>query len=369
MVAPPKPEKVSVAEAVDKYLDACAARVKLGRFSPDTLEIYSPPLHFLIEMVGAETLLDDVSGADMDKALLAYATTPDRRRAASRAGVGVGSAVRVRKGSESHKSATSQNMFYATMATFFREAQKRQWVQESPVIYMELSPAKAQNRDPKRESLTLEQAQAVLDYGAGDRSQIVSEAGLFRWLNDNAVLHLLLYTGCRNSELTGANREDFRANSSGGASWTIYGKGGKSRTVPIRPDLWEILCEFWDVVDRSLASGWFVRPDAVDAQAAFMTTRGNRLSRVYMSRLAEKAQRNVAAVPEVASLAHRFVPHALRHTAATQLVAAGADVKQIKEILGHGNLATTSLYLDHIPGELEATVGRSQFVASSSRRE
>lgn len=367
MVAPPKPVDITVSEAISIYLDACLAKVDIGKYSQHTYESYTAHLEFFESIVGEGKLLDDVTGEDCDRAMRSYAVSPDRRRQvpidsdSSPAPV-----VRGRRGSVASKSGTSQKMFYSALAAFFVESKHRRWVQESPVEYMTLTPARVSNRATKREAMTIEQAQAVLDYGAGSYAKATSDAGRLRWHINNTVLHLLLMTGCRNSELTAADRADFVPTGAGGASWGIYGKGGKVRHVPVTAPMWDMLVSLWALLDSHVESGFFgdsVAP--VVASAAFVTTRGNRLGRGYLSDLAHRARVNVAAVPEVSHLAREFVPHTLRHTAATQLVASGSDIKQVMELLGHSNLSTTSAYLDRMPGQLEQAVERAGFRFSS----
>ncbi len=85
-----------------------------------------------------------------------------------------------------------------------------------------------------------------------------------------------------------------------------------------------------------------------------MVSAGRRLAVRDIERLLERAvQRTRTADP---AHARAVVPHGLRHTAATLMLAEGWDVKVVAQLLGHATVTTTSQYLDELPGELSVAI-------------
>jgi integrase/recombinase XerC len=147
---------------------------------------------------------------------------------------------------------------------------------------------------------------------------------------DTAILMLLYGCGLRIGEAINLDRRDWPALPSGEfASLTITGKGRKQRMVPLLPIVAEA------VGDYLAACPFGGGPD----QPLFRGARGGRLSprivQLKMQRL-----RLLLGLPETAT------PHALRHSFATHLLAGGADLRSIQELLGHSSLSTTQRYTD-----------------------
>ncbi len=109
----------------------------------------------------------------------------------------------------------------------------------------------------------------------------------------------------------------------------ITGKGGKERLVPVLPVTQR-------AVERYLALCPYPR-DADDA--LFVGAKGGLLS-PRLIQLAIARMRDELTLPETAT------PHALRHSFATHLLSAGADLRQIQELLGHASLSTTQVYTE-----------------------
>ena len=179
---------------------------------------------------------------------------------------------------------------------------------------------------PKKQSLFLTEleAQSLLDQEP-ERGNRSTEAERLR---DQAVFELVYSSGLRVGELVGLDLGD--VNLSSFAIMVRQGKGGKDRLVP-----------FGAPAAEALQSWLAARPGLVRAQsktkALFLGRRGGRLNdrqvrRVLDARLTERG------------LDSRFSPHSLRHSFATHLLAAGADLKAIQEMLGHSSLATTERY-------------------------
>ncbi len=140
---------------------------------------------------------------------------------------------------------------------------------------------------------------------------------------DQAVLTLLYGCGLRISEALSLKRADAPL----GEQLRITGKGGKTRIVPVLPVV-------ASAVDAYLAEVPFVlEPE----QALFRAKRGGALSPRHVQATVQ-ALRGRLGLPDSAT------PHALRHSFATHLLGAGADLRAIQELLGHASLSTTQRY-------------------------
>lgn len=145
-------------------------------------------------------------------------------------------------------------------------------------------------------------------------------------LRDKAILETLYATGLRVSELVGVDLHDIYFDEE---LIKVHGKGNKERIVPIgskaRASLLEYLHKGRSYLQKS--------PE----QALFLNKYGTRLS--------ERSVRNILNkyVDEVA-LHQKISPHTLRHTFATHLLNAGADLRSVQELLGHVKLSTTQIY-------------------------
>jgi len=140
-------------------------------------------------------------------------------------------------------------------------------------------------------------------------------------VRDRAVLEVLYGGGLRVAEVSGLNREDLRLDTS--LIIVRRGKGGKERRVPIGPPAVEALRELVDTLPES-------------GEVLFHNARGGRLSPRSIRRIVARAGQQVGL-----SGLH---PHALRHSFATHLLDAGADLRGIQELLGHASLSTTQRY-------------------------
>jgi integrase/recombinase XerC len=149
---------------------------------------------------------------------------------------------------------------------------------------------------------------------------------------DRAILELLYATGLRVSELTGLDWPDLDL---GARVLRAFGKGGKERMVPFGREAERALRAWladWPQVRR--AAGAAARPED---EPVFLNYRGGRLTDRSVRRLVDRAV-------ESAAIATGVHPHTLRHTFATHLLEAGADLRAIQELLGHSSLSTTQRY-------------------------
>ncbi len=159
---------------------------------------------------------------------------------------------------------------------------------------------------------------------------------------DQAILELLYASGLRLSELVGLDLEDVNLSS---RIVRVRGKGGKERLVPFNRTAASAL-RVMTADGARLHAGQGggppgrARPRARHARprhALFLNLRGGRLTPRSVDRIVRRYVRDAA-------LAQGISPHALRHTFATHLLQAGADLRTIQELLGHARLGTTQRY-------------------------
>jgi len=160
-------------------------------------------------------------------------------------------------------------------------------------------------------------------------------------LRDRALLEVLYGTGARVSEVVGLNLGDVAeaAESDGSTDMAlirVLGKGDKERLVPLGRMARDALAQWLSGEGRPclVPARWKRRSDA---DAVFLNLRGGRLSRVGAFGVVKKYASRVG-------LAERVSPHVLRHSCATHMLARGADIRVVQELLGHASIATTQRY-------------------------
>ena len=149
-------------------------------------------------------------------------------------------------------------------------------------------------------------------------------------LRDRALLELLYGTGARISEAVNLAVDDLTLSGEAPAV-KLFGKGRKERVVPLGAYAVAALEAYLVRARPELARGG--RGNA----AVFLNTRGNPLSR-------QSAWAVLHAAGGRAGLSGRVSPHTLRHSFATHLLAGGADVRIVQELLGHASVTTTQVY-------------------------
>jgi integrase/recombinase XerD len=155
------------------------------------------------------------------------------------------------------------------------------------------------------------------------------DSSTLRGLRDGALIELLYATGLRVSELVGLERGDINLDL---GLVRCIGKGSKERIVPVgRP-----------AVEKTRAY-LACRRDA--APALFLGNKGRPLTRVAVWRIVRRYGRQ-------AGIRSAISPHSLRHSFATHMLAGGADLRAIQELLGHASIVTTQVYthvsVDHL---------------------
>jgi len=216
-------------------------------------------------------------------------------------------------------SKTTMGRHLSALRTFFRFLSREGLSSANPA--RAVATPRAERALPR--TLSVAEAAAVVEPREG-------EEGLSA--RDRALLELLYATGLRVSELCGLDLPDVDLAS---RQLRTLGKGRKERIVPFGGKAAAALREYLEE-----------RPQPArrrEADALFLNARGGRLTDRSVRRILDKALR-LARIPRHVS------PHALRHSFATHLLTAGADLRSIQELLGHASLSTTQKYT-HLDAE------------------
>ena len=147
-------------------------------------------------------------------------------------------------------------------------------------------------------------------------------------LRDAAILELLFSTGLRISELCALKRSDVNLKKE---EFAVRGKGDKFRIVFLSPAARESVKKYLDE-----------RPD--NSPALFVRHNRNLSIDDNAPLTPRSVQRLIKKYARLAGISHHITPHTLRHTMATDLLAAGADLRSVQEILGHSSITTTQIY-------------------------
>ena len=143
-------------------------------------------------------------------------------------------------------------------------------------------------------------------------------------LRDRAIMELLFSTGLRVSELTALNRDDINFDRN---EIAILGKGRKMRVVFLSDS-----SLFW--LDQYLKN---LGPTDEEKAALFLSNKNTRLTVRSIERMVKKYSK-------LAGITKEISPHTFRHSFATDLLFAGADIRSVQSMLGHSSITTTQVY-------------------------
>jgi integrase/recombinase XerC len=284
-------------EAVEDWLAYLAVERQLAA---NTAEAYERDIaQFLAFMARAQNKVPDM------KQLIALQARDVRAFLAARRGEGVGS--------------RSLSRTLSALRMFYKFLERRGYGKNDAIRAVALP--KLPHSVPK--PLTAPKATALID-----SADIVSpDAPEWVLARDTAVLALLYGSGLRISEALGLKRKD--APIKGRDMLRVTGKGNKTRVVPVLPIVREAVERYLALLPQKLGS----------EDPLFVGVRGRELSpRIIQLRIA--SARAALGLPDTAT------PHALRHSFATHLLGAGADLRAIQELLGHASLSTTQGYTE-----------------------
>jgi len=200
----------------------------------------------------------------------------------------------------------------SALRSFFRFLKRRDLIEYNPALFL-LTP-KMKKKLP--EVLSVIQMKKLLDEKGKEDV----------WgLRDKAILELFYSAGIRLSELASLDLSSIDFN---GGTIRVFGKGRKERIVPVGRKAISALKDYLKA--RELLS-------RIETSAVFINRLKKKLSARGIARIVKK---NLAQISEDKNVS----PHTLRHTFATHLLDAGADLLAVKELLGHKNLSTTQIY-------------------------
>ena len=218
--------------------------------------------------------------------------------------------------------ATTVRRKLSSVRSFFRYLQREGMVLDNPFLYL---------RGPKTAktlpiTLSVEQVKRFLSMPKIDyEAELLDEPS---YLNDTAVFETLYSTGCRISEITGAKWGDADLKR---GTMIVTGKGSKERLVILGKPAIAALMAWLE----------YVRSQHPELTASYSPIFLNQRFKPLDSRLIERRMKRYLAE---AGLSTEITPHKLRHSFATHLLDAGADLRSVQEMLGHSSLSTTQIY-------------------------
>jgi integrase/recombinase XerC len=203
----------------------------------------------------------------------------------------------------------------SAVRSFFRFLARRHDV-DNPALRLIATPRAAR---PAPRALAPSQAREVTEQIA-----VMSDSAVIQ-ARDTALFTLLYACGLRIAEALALDVRDAPLPGLDGML-RVVGKGAKQRIVPVLP-----------VVREAIAAWLVLHPDRRPASPLFLGARGKRLDPAV-------AQRTLRRFRRLHGLPEHATPHALRHSFATHLLAGGADLRSIQDLLGHASLSTTQRY-------------------------
>jgi integrase/recombinase XerD len=203
-----------------------------------------------------------------------------------------------------------------SLRTFFRYLQLEGVVTENPAEL--LASQKLWQRVP-----------GVLSHRKVESLLAAPVQGDPHWRRDRAVLELLYATGCRVSELSRLRMADVFLDE---GYCRCQGKGDKQRVVPLGRRAVEAVSMY-----QKRGRPRYAALSVPSSEYLLLSSRGRRLGRERIWELVKFYARKCGIDADVS-------PHTLRHSFATHLLAGGADLRQIQEMLGHASIATTQIY-------------------------
>jgi integrase/recombinase XerC len=210
----------------------------------------------------------------------------------------------------------------ASLRSFYRHLVEQETITRNPAA--QVSTPKLDKRLPH--PMSEDEVQFLLDSAFGKSA---------RDARDRSILETLYATGIRVGELVRADLGDFNlGEASGDGMLRVFGKGRKERMVPVGTKAVSALRGYFEMrAELAPVKGG----RGSDRDAVFLNARGGRLTDRSVRRILDERLRRAAALSKVS-------PHTLRHSFATHMLNAGADLRSIQELMGHASLSTTQKY-------------------------
>lgn len=213
----------------------------------------------------------------------------------------------------------------ASLRSFFRFGMREGWVRENPAKPLR-NPRKPRNLP---HVLSTDEVRQLLE---------APPANTAMGLRDRAILETIYSAGLRISELVGLNDSDLDLRSE---IVRVRGKGRRERLAPLGSHAVRAIRRWLEV--RRLHPQLANNPD----RPVFVNRFGRRLTTRSVARMLDKYIKRTG-------LDQRTTPHSLRHSFATHLLNAGADIRSVQELLGHKSLVTTQIYTHLTTANLKA---------------
>jgi site-specific recombinase XerD len=155
-------------------------------------------------------------------------------------------------------------------------------------------------------------------------------------LRDQAILATLFSTGLRISELTALKQDSVNLKK---GEFTVRGKGDKLRLVFLSDDATDALKKYLDKREDN-SRAMFIRHDAKESVEKQIESQDKQMPGLT----ARTVQRIIKKYAKLAGITKKISPHTLRHSFATDLLANGADIRAVQDLLGHASISTTQIY-------------------------
>lgn len=207
----------------------------------------------------------------------------------------------------------------SSLKSFFKYAVRQQWVVQS--VMLKITAPKLNKRlplfvDEKGMQVIEQDGTAALPLFTAD----------FEGVTRKLIIDILYQTGIRLSELISLKDRQVDAHH---RTIKVLGKGNKERLIPVSPQLLEQVQAYRELKAREL--------EQYDKEVLLVNGKGKKLYPKYVYNAVKEVLSRVTTI-------EKRSPHILRHTFATHLTNAGADLNAVKELLGHSSLAATQVY-------------------------
>ena len=294
-------------EAIDRFLEYCEL---VKNLSQKTVRMYSYYLSFFYNWINSKTQSSDIKSQNLLVENIDSETIRRFRLYLSREYVNPYKGVLKRQ---------TQNYFLIALRSFFRFLIKKNFKVLSPE---QIDLGKSEDRQIK-----------YLDPQQLNDLLATPKIKKLQGLRDRAILEVLFSTGLRVSELVALNRDSVNITS---GEFNVIGKGRKIRVVFLSESAKAWLSKY--LLERKDAyRPLFIRYSGPKPTEQELTDEKARLSARSIERMIEKYRK-------IAGITKRIGPHTLRHSFATDLLKAGADLRSVQEMLGHKNISTTQIY-------------------------
>ncbi|MFQ6611915.1 MAG: tyrosine recombinase XerC [Fidelibacterota bacterium] len=211
----------------------------------------------------------------------------------------------------------------ASVKSFFKYLYRTGQINDNPAVYV---------KSPK----ITQSLPNFIDYKLIDKLMALPSPESEKGLCDRAMLELFYSTGMRLSELVNLNLQDFNMDNQ---VVKVRGKGAKERLIPFGNRAKFSLENYLRSRSISFNASWGTQP-------LFVNSKGKRLS---LSTVQRRIRGYVSSIME----GIRLGPHILRHSFATHLMDRGADIRAVKDLLGHSSLSSTQVYTHVQPEKMK----------------